>query len=295
MTGDDVIEDTVRELLGGTREELNQLDANTLQNAESLAFKYPLGAIREGAQLCIGNEMFRVWTSDEGTKTAVVQPGMLGSTSATHTADDLVYVNPRFPRFAVFKALNDEIRSLSAPTNGLYYMDTYEFEASGSVVDYGLPADVIDVYDVYIEDLGPTDEWPRLPNWDWNPNANETTFIHGKSVHVPGVVLGRTVRVVYKADFVALTSSSQDLSTVGHISESMQDILHWGILLRMGPSREIKRNFTENQRGDQSRLEQVQAGSVTNSFSWINKMKEKRVIEERTRLERLYPPRKPAR
>lgn len=294
MTGDDVIEETVRELLGGTREELNQLAADIPVNAENLSFKYPLGAIREGAQLCIGDEMFRVWFSDED-KTATVAPAMLGSTTSAHSEGDLVYVNPRFPRFAVFKALNDEIRSLSAPTNGLYRIATHEFEATGVSNDYPLPSDVVDIYDVYVEEIGPTNEWPRLPYWEWNPNADNTVFEYGASIHVPGANPSRMVRVVYKADFTPLTSSSQDLLGTARIPESMQDILHWGILLRMGPSREIKRNFTENQRGDQSRLEQVAAGAVTNSFSWVNKLRTMRITEERTRLERQNPPRKPAR
>lgn len=294
-TGNDVIEDTVRELLGSSREEMNKLGADTTASAGSLTFLYPLGAIREGAQICIGNEAFRVWTADEGTKTAVVEPSMLGTTTETHANHDLVFVNPRFPRFAMFKALNAEIRSLSSPSNGLYRMATYEFEATGVTNDYPIPADCIDVYDVYIEDIGPTGEWPRLANWDWNPNANLTAFPTGKSVHVPYANPSRMVRVVYKSDFVPLVAATDDLEDDALIPETMHDILHWGILLRMGPSREIKRNFTEAQRGDASRLEQVPAGAVTNSFSWIKKMRDGRIIEERTRLERTYPPRKPAR
>lgn len=292
MTGNDVIEEVVREMLAGTREEMNKLAVNVGNGDEPFTFTYPLGSIREGAQVTIDMELARVWSVDEASKTAIVERGLLGSYADNHLAGQLVYVNPRFPRYAVFKALNDEIRALSA--HGLYRIETTEFEADGLTGDYPLPADVIDVYDVYVEDLGPTDEWPRLPYWDWNPHADETVFPNGKSIHVPMANSSRMVRVVYKTDFTTLADPSNDLLSVAGIPLSAQDILHWGVMLRLGPNREIKRNFTENQRGDGSRREEVQAGAVVNSFSWINKIYERRLTEERKRLARENSPRKPA-
>lgn len=295
MKATDVIEESIRILLGGSREEMNKLASSVSSGATSLTFTYSLGSIREGAQVCIDNEVFRVWSVDESTKTATVEPGVLGSTTASHSSNALVYVNPRFPRFAVLKSINDELNSLSSPSNGLYRMKQTEFDFNAVVSDYELPTDCIDVYDAFTDTPGPSQAWVRIPSWSWNPNANTTDFTTGKSIRIPTAYQGRTVRVLYKASFSSVVDASADLATETGLPTEAHDILSLGVLMRLGPTREIKRNFTEAQRGDNRRAEEVPAGAVTNSFSWVRNQRATRITEERTRLERLYPPRHGAR
>lgn len=291
MTGNDVIEDVIRQLLSGSREEMNKLAANVGTSAASLTFEYALGGIREGAHVSIGTEVFRVWSVNDSSKTAVVQPAMAGSTTSAHTAGDLVYVNPRLPRHVILDAMNKELMALTSPSNGLYTMDSDEFTYNAAVTDYELPAEALEPYKVTQAEIGPSEAWPQLPHWSWDSSASTTEFASGKSIHLPYGQSGRTVRVLYKKAFTPLTDPTLDLSTTG-MPASMHDIVTLGVLLRLGPVREIKRNFTEAQ-GDSRRAEEVPPGSIVNSFSWVRNLRQQRIAEERLRLEREHRPERP--
>jgi hypothetical protein len=298
MTGYEVAQEAIRTLLSGSREEMNKLLAAVDDSGpeSTWSFKYPLGGIREGAQLAVDNELVRVWSVDAGTRTAVVERGLLGSDAGDgHLADSLVYVNPRFPTFAVVKAINEELHSLSSPSNGLYQVKSTDFPYNSAVSDYELPADATQIIDVYADSPGPSQAWMRVPHWSWNSNADTLDFPNGKSIRVPLAYQGRTVRVLYKADFGQIVDQHNDIELETGLPSSAHDILTLGVLMRLGPMREIKRNFTEAQRGDARRADEVPAGAVTNSFAWVRKQRETRIAEERLRLERLYPPRHPAR
>lgn len=295
MTGDDVIEEAIRILLGGSREEMNLLNQDVALVAGAINLQFDLGGIKAGSQVSIGNEVLRVWEVEDTSKSATVARAVLGSTQEEHHVGDYVYVNPRFPRFAVVKAMNDELSSLSSPSSGLYQVKSDEFTFSSAVSDYELPADTTEVYDLYADSPGPSQAWVRVPNWQWNPNANPGDFTTGKSIRIPNAFQGRTVRVVYKSAFGQIADTTNDIEDEAGMPTEMHDILTLGVLMRLGPSREIKRNFTEAQRGDARRAEEVPAGSVTNSFAWVRNQRAARITEERLRLERSYPPRHPAR
>jgi hypothetical protein len=290
MIAYDVIEEAIRILLGGSREEMNKLDGAVSNDGpeSTFTFKYALNGIREGAHIAIDDEICRVWSVDEGAKTAVVERGMFGSTALNpyggdgHVDGALVFVNPRFPRFAVLKAMNDELISLSSPSNGLYRVDSYEFQFNAAVSDYELPEEAFEVYDVYADSPGPSQAWVRVPNWSWNPNADATDFANGKSIRIPNAFQGRTIRVVYKAAFTPITMQFEPLETHALLPVEMHDILSLGVLWRLGPSREMKRNFTEAQRGDARRAEEVPANAVQNSFAWARNQRQARITEERS-------------
>jgi hypothetical protein len=191
--------------------------------------------------------------------------------------------------------MNDELNSLSSPSNGLYQVKSYDFVFSSAVSDYGVPADVNEIYDVYADNPGPSQAWVRVPYIQWNANADRGDFATGKSIRVPSGFQGRSIRIVYKTGFTSIAAQFNPIETETGMPASMHDILALGVLMRLGPSREIKRNFTEAQRSDARRAEEVPAGSVSNSFAWVRNQREARITEERLRLERAYPPRHAAR
>jgi hypothetical protein len=68
----------------------------------------------------------------------------------------------------------------------------------------------------------------------------------------------------------------------------MEDILEMGVMSRMLSVREVKRNFIESQ-GDTRRSDEVPAGSISNSFTNISRLRRDRIIAEAARLARQFP------
>jgi hypothetical protein len=287
VTGNDVIEQVNRLLLGGSREEINQLQVITAANATTLILKHPLGGIRAGAEVDVDLETYRVWSVDTGANTATVQPGMNGTVSSLHAADSFVYVNPRLSRVAIFQAINDELRALSSPASGLFQMKTIELILDGATTDYDLASDVLDVYEARLSVPGPSNAWERL-GFRWNGSADSSFFPSGNSIHLIGTWPGRETQILYKAPFTPITLTSQDLNTQSGMDPSMQDIVVLGVLLRLGPVREIKRSFTEAQ-GDSRRAEEVASGNVQNSFASVRQLYHDRITAEALRLSQKYP------
>lgn len=293
QSGDDVIDEATRLLLSGQREQMNKLAVNADTDATTLTMKYELQGIAANAIVCIDTEAYRVWEVQTESRTATVEPGMNGSRSTTHTAGSLVYVNPRFPRYAAFKALNDELRSLSAPALGLFAVESYEFAYNAAQTDYDLvgSTNVIRVLDVKCSQPGPTKHWFRVDAWLHDRNADLTTFPSGNSVFIPSAIPGQTIRVLYAVPYLPLARTTDDLVTAAGIAVEAQDILAMGVLLRLGGVREIKRSFTEAQ-GDARRATEVPPNAVQNSFTGVRQLREQRIQQEANRLATLYPQRR---
>jgi hypothetical protein len=96
------------------------------------------------------------------------------------------------------------------------------------------------------------------------------------------------LRVRYKAPFVRATSETSDLTTNCFLPATCDDIVEMGVVLRLMAGREIKRNFTEGQ-GDTRRPDEVQAGSISQSVTNIQRLRRERIIAEAGRLKAQYP------
>lgn len=289
VTGDDVIEEVLRLLLSNQREEMNKLAVNVGENAATLSFLYDLGGIKPGSLVNIDTETYRVWAADDTNKQATVEPGMNGTMSTSHTANSLVYVNPRFSRAAIFKALNDEILSLSSPSCGLFQMKTLELTYSAAVTDYNLSntTDIIDIWKVRSATPGATQHWITLNDWNYRNSSDTDKFQSGNALFLPSGIPGQKVQVLYKAPFTKLALTTDDILTVAGVHPEAQDILALGVLLRLGPVREFKRNFTETQ-GDSRRAEEVPPNAISQSFSQTRGYRQQRLDQEAQRLSHRY-------
>lgn len=289
QTGDDVIEEVLRLLLSSQREEMNKLATNVAQDATILTFQYELSGIQPGSLVNIDTETYRVWDVNSGQKTATVEPAMNGSRSSSHTAGSLVYVNPRFSRAGIFKALNDEIMALSSPANGLFQVKSVEFAYQAAITDYDLPntTNVVDVWRVLHSIPGATRHWITLNDWRFRRSSDVTKFPSGNALFIPSGITGQAVQVHYKAPFTPLTSTTENIETGAGVPTEAQDILALGVLLRLGPVREIKRNFTEAQ-GDSRRSEEVPPNAVQTSFGQIRAQRQLRIDQEAMRLSQKY-------
>ena len=294
-TAAELVEETKRHLNSFQREPMNKLSAPLTSSATSVTFTYPVDQLQAGSLVEVGLELMYVWSIDPATRSAVVQRAHLGSVATAHDTSDLVRVNPRFPDFHIFKALNDDLAELSSPSNGLYAVRDVDITTSGSRIGYDLAgaSGLIDIIEVRYKQRGGFKDWPILPSWSLGRGVDATDFPSGYALttHSP-LESGRSLNVLYKAGFTPLLTLASDVTAVTGLPASMHDLPPLGAAMRLLAPREAKRNFTEAQ-GDSRRAQEVPAGAVAASLRPIALMRQNRINAEATKLVAAYPTRFP--
>lgn len=284
-----VINRVQRDLLSGTTEERNTL-ATTLSSTTgtSVVTTYDVKGLTAGSVFEIDSELFYIWESVGATKTLTVERGYGGSTAATHTAGAVVTTNPRFPKQQLLDGLNQEIDDLSSPVNGLFRIVVASLTYNGSARQMNLTSavSVLGLVDVSYKYLA--SDYVPMRNTVLSRDMNTTDFASGFALTVNDYVPSGTVRVTYRAPFVRVATTADDLQTVSFVPTTMEDILQIGLQLRLMAPREIKRSFIESQ-GDTRRSEEVPAGSTINSTAGLARMKRDRIMAESARLNLSYP------
>lgn len=288
-TVNDILEESLRLLLGSQTEVENELLTSIDETATNLSFAHELGALSAGSTISVGLESMRVWSVDSNSNSAVVRRGYRGTTPVAHTTDELVVVNPKYSKASLAKALEQEVYDLSSPANGLYRMGTFDLTYAPVTVGYDVPtiADFIDIYRLHQRLIGPGDAWMALTDWVLERNQSNTS---GLRLTVRRGEPGQQIRVSYKHGFAwpSDIGINDDIETETGIPASMHDILSLGVLMRVGPSKEIQRNQPEAQ-GSSRRSEEVPPGSITRSYTVISAQRQSRIRAEALRLSRIYP------
>lgn len=286
----DLIEETRRLLLSGQRPAMNALSAGIVAGDTTLSFTYDLGLLVAGAYIAIDLEIMYVWSASSTGKTAVVQRGMLGSTAASHSSGAIAYVNPKFPAFSVFQALNADLDDLSAPSNGLYQVVDVDLTYNPAIMGYDLTGatDVIDVLRVRAQYPGPENDWPEIRRYQLVIDASTSSFTSGWGlVLYEGGSPGRTIRVTYSAPFTHFTDTSTTLAATG-LPASAADLPPLGAALRLTGFREVKRNFDESQ-GDTRRASEVPPNAQLAGYSAIARERARRIRSEADKIASTYP------
>lgn len=288
-TAADWVTEAEQHLNSGSRESRNKLAvALTDTTGTTVSFTYGLGTIQEGSVIAVDLEVMHVWSVDPTGNTAVVERGQYGSTAATHLIGATVFVNPKWPKFAIFRALNQELQSLASA--GLFKMTAVERTYSPVVSGYDLTGvtNLEGIYAVEAKIVGLTGDWVRIPHYDLRRDQNTTDFPSGFSLTLrEGGMPGQAVRVLYKSRFTALSALTTDVSTT-NLPSSAYDLPPLGAAARLVTPREVGRNDTSTQ-GDTRRAEEVPAGAVARSGAYLWQLRRDRLAEELTELRRLYP------
>jgi hypothetical protein len=283
-----MIQETRRHLQSGARDELNKLTSDP-GTGITLAFDYALGSIATGAVLAIELELLYVW-SVTGSQ-ATVQRGFLGTTPVAHGAGTLVYVNPKWSDFAIFRALSEEIASYSSPVHGLFRVRTVDLTFSSAIAGYDLTGvtDFLSVYDVRWKGYV-TGDWPRITSWDISRNMATAEFASGSALLLyDGAGPGRTIHVVYKAKFAALSSTlASDVETATGLHAEAHDIPPLGAAARLVAPREVKRSITDSQPESRAAVD-VPPGTSRGAAQILLGLRNQRLQEESVRLHQAYP------
>jgi hypothetical protein len=283
-----VIDRTLRQLLSGTVEPRNKLATGIDASTTSVVVTYNLEGLRTGQVCEIGAELMYIWATDATTKTLTVERGFNGTTAASHSANAIITVSPRFPRAQVLESLNDELADLSSPMNGLFQIKTVDIDYNGSdiMIDLDGVTSIIDLVQVSVRYM--TDDYPVARKVRLVRDVPTDDFPSGLALRFDQGVFPGRLRIVYKAPYTAASSESSDLGSVCGVQDSVLDIVNLGTQIRLMSPREIKRNFTESQ-GDTRRAEEVATGAVAGSITNLLRLRRDRIQAEAARLARAYP------
>lgn len=291
-TAQNLIDETKRLIFSSDREQLNRLNgAVSSTSATTITFEYAAGGIVAGAVLSIDLELMYVWSVSG--QVATVQRGYLGSTAATHADDAIITVNPRYSDFAIFQALNAELDDLSSPMNGLFKVSTTDITNVVGQVGFDLSmTGLIDVLEVHYRADSQTKWWRRIDGWRVMNNALTSDFASGRALMIEDAVPlnGVTVRVTYKAAFVAMASVSSDIQSVCGLPATANDIPPLGAAARLTFPRDVKRAFDDSQ-GEPRRASEVPPNASSAAAQTMLAYRARRIAAEHARLKAMWPTR----
>lgn len=286
----DVLHEARGHLYGQRRPVLARLNGAVTNSTQTLNFHD--NVIRTGDEIALGAEVIRVWAATNGNVTAATR-GHRGSTAAAHSDGAIAEVNPMWSDFDLMRQLNNELRSLSSPSAGLYKVTTTTFEWNTTDRGYNLTGatddGVIDILEVKYDLEDATETWPTIPREKWvlKRQSDTTDFATGLSLVVyDGGYPGTDVRVTYKAPFSTVSALTDNLSTTG-VPSSAYDILALGVAMRVLAGWEASRQMGDQ--GETRRADEQPSGARIGAWRALQTQHALRVAQERSRLAAKYP------
>jgi hypothetical protein len=277
-----------RQLLSGTVEERNKLASTINSTATSVVLSYDLGGFRAGSVFELESELLYIWEANTATKTLTVERGFNGTTAASHSADVLATLNPRFPRAQMLDAINAELDDYSSTANGLFKVVSTSLTYNGSDRQINLTSatNVLELIDVRLRFTA--DDYPFIRGVRLQRDLPTSDFASGIAIVFDESVMAGTLRVRYKSPFTRATSESSDLTTDCGLPTTCDDLVELGLIIRMMAGREVKRSFIESQ-GDTRRSDEVPPGSSRDSVANLLRLRRERMVAEAGRLKAQYP------
>jgi hypothetical protein len=263
----DMIASTKRMAYGSLSEQMNLISATALAGATELECELSVEGISPGTLVSSGLNVWWVKGLNAATNTLYVVPGYEGSPQAAVAIGDFLMIRPRVTDWYIFDELNSTIRSLSAPSNGLYREATFELDAETVYQTYEIPTEAQSMVSIIeIRALVPAspDEWVPIPTewWKWQADQNLIRLL-------AAIPASSRLQVVYKAPFVAATALTDDPVDDLGLSETMLDIPPLGVTVTLLRTTESRRMQPQAQ-GDPRRAAEVSAGgnaSIAREFA----------------------------
>lgn len=241
----------------------------------------------------IGDELLLVSSFNRNTGEVTVAAGTNGrgrenTTAASHSVNDIVTMDPDYPRQRITEAINDTIQ---ATYPDLYVMDSVEFPKVAAKYEYEMPAAAEDVLRVTFDTIGPSRVWPGSQEWRFNPQASTSSngVSTGKSLAVGDFITpGRAIRAVYTKKPGVFTDDSQDYETQIGYPERTIDMIQFGAVARLLTGVESARLQQKSVEATE-RAPLVPTGAASNASQYFWGMYRQRLNEEVDRLHQLFP------
>ena len=293
-TFSDLIEKTSRRLLSGVSEQTAVLTSNYTAGGQTLQLSGGFsGAIQTGTRLSIDLEVFYVTSTTTSGSIGVIG-GYEGSTQADHASGAQVHINPRFSKYDISVALNDDLLDLSSPTNGLGQIGTTDVTYIPIYAGYDLGSGFTPdskVLEVSWKTVPPHRTFPLIRRGDYavRRRQNTTDFPSGNGIIVyQAAQPGFPIRITYLSPFSPLVNLTDDVTAVAGVPASMMDLPPLGAAMQLIQPREIKRNFFESQ-PDPRKAPEIPPNAVANSSAKIEQQRQRRIDAENDRIMRAYP------
>lgn len=294
---DQLVSRVKQQLLGYTRDQASITYITEPMTATDTSFQVDTDTVTNISRglVEIDDELILVKNFDRSSGTVTVLGGVNGrgvegTTAATHADNTFVTDDPMYPKARIKEAINDTIR---ATYPDLWVFDDYEFPWQAARYEYPLPADAEDVYKVTANTIGPSRVWFPNSSWRFNPQASTgsqaVVGATGKSLQVMRdfIVPGRNVRVIYTKQPTVLAAGSDDFETVTGYPERYIDLITYGACWRLLPAYEAARmQQTAIEANERAPL--VPTGAGSQSAQYYLSLYQRRLMEERDRLFRLY-------
>ena len=284
----DLVADARRLAYGSMSEQINLLTNNIAAEATLLDMQLDITGITPGTILSSGLNVWYVRSTLPSTNQVSVIPHYDNSPSTTVSANSFVYVKPKVTEWFLFGSLNDEIRKLSSPMNGLYRVGTWTETVSPTYQTYEVPLeaqDMVGLLRVRYRWPGTPDVWsdirPSSYRWYVSEEGNKIQLL----VNIPS---STEVEFTYKAPFIAATSLEDDPVADCGLSATMLDIPPLGVLSTLLQTTDSRRNQISVQ-GDSRRAEEVPSSANLSTAGSIDRTYKQRVQDEYARLSNRFP------
>jgi len=297
VTFKDVITRVEQQLLGYTKDQASVSQLVQPMTSTDTTFSVDTETVTNLSRglVQIGDEMILVKKYDRTSGVVTVMGGLngrgaLSTTPASHSTDDLVEDDPRFPKARIREAINDTIIGTYPD---LWVFGEYEFPKFAARYEYPIPDAAEDVYKVTANTIGPSGVWFPCQSWRFNPVASTgsqtkpTPTPTGKSLQVYDfIVPGRNIRVSYTMP-PTLLSADTDLFTSTGYPDRYVDMITYGSCYRLLPAYEAGRLQQQNIEATE-RAPLVPTSAASDTVKFFYSLYNQRLTEERTRLQRLF-------
>ena len=283
-----MVADARRITYGSMTEQINLIASNAAGGAETISLELDVSGITPGMILSSGLNVWYVKGSNVASKQVFVIPGYDNAPEDSVTAGDKVFIKPRITDWYLFNAINDEIRKLSSPTNGLYRVGTWTVDVSPTYQTYEVPSEALDMTNI----LRVRYRWPGTPDvwsdirtssyrWIVSETGNKIQLL----VNVPS---GTEIEFTYKAPFVEATSLGDDPVDDCGLAATMLDLPPLGAASMLLKTTDSRRNQIGVQ-GDARRAAEVPPGANLSSSAILDREYKMRVQDEYARLVQRFP------
>lgn len=288
-TWQNLIDESRLYLYSGQRDALNTIGTAVADGTQAYIIATdPFGnSVRPGTILACGLELMLVTSTLVAAKQANVVRGYAGSPAYAHPVGAIVWVNPKFSEYSVWRAMQNELKALSSPQNGLFQVKTTApVKDANGYYTFNPTGGFLSIWRV----TSPADTQPYGLVRLRHDYVGSTLRLHQVGVY-------DSVNVYYRAKFdnpetavgwVVPTSLADDVFVKSGLHEEAHDILPLGAAIRLVAPREVKRSFIEAQ-GDARRAEEVPPGTSIGATRALLALKAERIAEESERLAARYP------
>ena len=277
----DLIADTRRMVYGSMNDQINLINADAAAGVTTIVLELDVTGITPGMVLSSGLNVWYVKGVSPSDNNVFVIPGYDNSPQNAVSAGDMVFIKPRMTDWYAFGVLNDEIRSLSSASAGLYKIGFWTVNSDSTYQTYEIPEanrDLMSLVRVRYRIPGTPDQWVDLPtvSWRWQADQNRIQLLR----NVPS---STEVQFVYKAPFSVATALDDDIVEDCGLAETMVDIPVLGAASMLLRTTENRRNQITVQ-SDSRRSDEVVSGGNSSAADGMARMYRDRVNQEYIRL-----------